>query len=121
VNTEALHAFASRPLAWVFALVAVGGVAVTVRGLAKDQELAPFVGSALFLGGTLLAGGVALSPMLLRSTVDPIYSLDAAHAASGRHGLSIALYWFAPALGLAVAYLVMIAKATRGKTNADAH
>jgi cytochrome d ubiquinol oxidase subunit II len=121
VRPEALSAFESRPLAWVFALVAAGGAVVAMRGLSRDEELSPFLGSCLFLAGTLLAGGVALFPMLLRSTVDPTYSLDAAHAASGTHGLSLGLYWFTPALVLACAYVVMVVRATRGKADASSH
>ncbi|MEO8876222.1 MAG: cytochrome d ubiquinol oxidase subunit II, partial [Polyangiaceae bacterium] len=104
-----------------FALVALGGAVVTVRALRKNEELQPFVGSALFLAGTLLAGAAALFPMLLRSSVDPLYSLDAAHAASGSHGLRVALVWFTPAITLAVVYLVMVLRATRGKADGGAH
>jgi cytochrome d ubiquinol oxidase subunit II len=121
VRPDALHAFVSRPLAWLFALVAMGGAVIAMRGLSRDEELSPFVGSCLFLAGTLLAGAVALAPMLLRSTIDPAYSLDAEHAASGPHGLAVGLYWFAPALSLAIAYVVMVLRATRGKADASSH
>lgn len=121
VRPDALHAFESRPLAWVFAVVAMSGAVVAMRGLARDQELTPFIGSCLFLAGTLLAGAVALAPTILRSTIDPSYSLDAARAASGAHGLAIGLYWFTPAITLAVVYVVMVLRATRGKADASLH
>ncbi|MEO7112187.1 MAG: cytochrome d ubiquinol oxidase subunit II [Polyangiaceae bacterium] len=121
VRPDAMHAFASRPLAWLFAVVAMSGAVIALRGLSSDDDFTPFAGSCLFLAGTLLAGAVALSPVILRSTIDPSYSLDAAHAASGAHGLSIGLYWFTPAITLAVIYVVMVFRATRGKTDAASH
>lgn len=121
VRPDALGTFESRPLAWVFGIIAMVGGIVALRGLSRDEELTPFLGSCLFLAGTLLAGAVALSPMLLRSTIDPSYSLDAAHAASGAHGLSVGLYWFTPALVLACAYVVMVVRATSGKVSHSSH
>jgi cytochrome bd-type quinol oxidase subunit 2 len=99
----------------------MGGAFVALRGISRDEELSSFVGSSLFLAGTLLAGGVALAPMLLRSTLDPAYSLDAARAASATHGLSLGLYWFTPAIVLAAIYVVMIVRATRGKADPSMH
>ena len=122
VNPDAAKAFALRPLAWVFALVALGGAALVVQSVrAKTSELRGFVGSITFLAGTLLAAGVALSPTLLRSTIDPARSLDVFHAASGAHGLAVAMTWFLPAIALSVAYVVLAFRTSRGKASASDH
>lgn len=124
VNGDAAHAFSGRPLAWLFAVAGLAGAALTTRALlrggAKDERVA-FLGSCLFLAGTLLAGAGALAPVLLRSTIDPAFSIDTQRAASGDHGLTVGLFWLSPALALAVFYVVYVYRAASGKASPDAH
>ncbi len=122
VNPEAAHAFVTRPAAWVFALGAVLGAALVVQSLhGRASELRGFLGSSCFLAGTLLAAAAALSPTLLRSTIAPEHSLDAAQTASGAHGLAVAMTWFLPAIALSASYVVMIFRTSRGKATPTEH
>ena len=124
VNTSATHAFLERPLAWLFAAVALGGAGLlgkSLRGDSARDELMAFVGSCIFLAATLIAGACALFPTLLRSTLSDAYSLDAIRSSSGAHGLAFGLVWFLPAIALAIAYLIYVLRETRGKARPESH
>jgi cytochrome d ubiquinol oxidase subunit II len=60
-------------------------------------------------------------PTLLRSTLDPAFSLDARGAAAGAHGLSTGLAWAFVGLPLAVAYAVTLFRSFAGKAKAEPH
>jgi cytochrome d ubiquinol oxidase subunit II len=63
----------------------------------------------------LLATAASLYPVLLPSTLDPAFDLDARSAASGAHGLAVGLAWWIPAMALAVLYFVNLFRSMRGK------
>ncbi|MGH7284537.1 MAG: cytochrome d ubiquinol oxidase subunit II, partial [Polyangiaceae bacterium] len=124
MSPSAMHAFLERPLAWVFAAIALGGAGLlgkSLRGNSERDELLGFVGSCVFLAATLIAGACALFPVLLRSTLSDSYSLDAIRNSSGAHGLALGLVWYVPAITLAAAYLVYVLRETRGKARPDSH
>jgi hypothetical protein len=59
--------------------------------------------------------------VLLRSTLDPAFTLDAAGSAAGSASLRLGLAWWIPALILAVAYFALLFRSMRGKVEPNAH
>ncbi len=111
----------SRPWIWPLPFAALAAVVIAVRDLAKGRELRAFLASCAFLVAMLLATAGTLYPVILRSTVDPAYSLDAYNAASSRDGLTIGLFVWTPAIALAIGYFVYVFRAFRGKADAEDH
>jgi cytochrome d ubiquinol oxidase subunit II len=120
VATHVVHpafftGFASRPVAWFAAALALGGIGVASVGIRGARPLAPFLGSCAFLGGLLAATAAGLFPVLLRSASDPAASITAYAAANDAAGLRTALSWLALGLPLAIAYLAVVFRMHRGK------
>jgi cytochrome bd-type quinol oxidase subunit 2 len=65
VHPEFFSGFASRPLAWIAAAVAVAGLAVACTSILRGRELPSFLGSSAFLAGLLGATAAGLFPVLL--------------------------------------------------------
>jgi cytochrome d ubiquinol oxidase subunit II len=110
----------ARPVAWIAALVAAGGLVLLNVHLRTGRDGLAFLGSALFLGGLLAATAAAMYPVMLRSRLDPSLSLTAPGCASATSSLRIALAWWSIAFPLAIAYLVIVARLHRGKVQAAA-
>jgi cytochrome d ubiquinol oxidase subunit II len=115
VRPELFAALASRPLAWVFALVAVAGAVLGDRAHRREQDGLVFVGGAVLVGGLLAATATALFPTLLRSTLAPEASISAESALTARYGLTLALTWWPVALLLAVGYFTFMFRKQGGK------
>jgi cytochrome d ubiquinol oxidase subunit II len=115
VHPEFFSGFASRPLAWLAALVAVAGLATAIVAIRRGRELASFLGSCAFLAGMLGATAAGLFPVLLRSAEDPSRSLTAFAASNDALGLRVALGWLAIGLPLALGYFTIVFRMHRGK------
>jgi cytochrome d ubiquinol oxidase subunit II len=119
-----LHlALPERPWAWPLLAVALGGFIALCSALLRTGALLAtpelqrraFLGSAAFLSGTLGATAAGAFPVLLRSSLGAAFDLTASGAASSAHGLRLGFYWWAAAFPLAVAWVVVVYRATRGK------
>ncbi len=110
-----------RVWAWPFTLGLIAGLGLLFHSLISRRDGRAFAGSALTLAGLLASTAAALFPTLLRSTVDPAYSLDAHNAAAGARGLSIGLAWICVGLPLAVVYGLFLLRSFAGKAGADPH
>lgn len=109
---------AARPWSWAFVALAAGGFLGMGHALFhKWDPLLPFLGSAGFLAGTLGASAAGAFPVILRSTIDPAFSVTAGSAATATHGLRLGLAWWLAALPVAIAYAVVVYRATRGKVS----
>ncbi|MGC4091165.1 MAG: cytochrome d ubiquinol oxidase subunit II [Polyangiaceae bacterium] len=93
-----------RPFAWLGVVLALAGVFFARRGPLAFRR---FLGSCALLAGLLVALAAAVFPVLLRSTLAPEHSLLLNQATSGEYGRTVALYWWPPALILAISYLVL--------------
>jgi cytochrome d ubiquinol oxidase subunit II len=120
VRPEIFSGLLTRPWAFLFVAVAIAGAWGTFRFPERGQELAAFLSSSAFLLGMLAATLAGQYPFWLRSTVDPSYSLTALNAASDRHGLEVALTWWAIGIALAVGYFALLFRWMRGKIAVDA-
>jgi cytochrome d ubiquinol oxidase subunit II len=119
VRPELFAALAARPLAWLFALIAVAGALLGDRAHRRERDELVFVGGAALVGGLLAATASALYPTLLRSTLTPEASISAASALTARYGLTFALAWWPVALVLAVSYFIFMFRKQGGKVRSD--
>jgi cytochrome d ubiquinol oxidase subunit II len=111
----------ARPWLWPLPIAACAAVVLARVDLSHGRELRAFLASCAFLAAILVATAGALYPVLLRSTVDDAFTLDADNAASPRAGLAIGLAIWAPAIALAIGYFVYIFRAFRGKAAGTGH
>jgi len=113
IRPELLQAVATRPLAWPFVALAVGGAVMSARAYRREADHLVFVGGAALLAGLLGATAVGLYPTLLRSTLAQEASITAPAALSAPYGLTVALVWWPLAAALAIGYVVFTFRANR--------
>jgi cytochrome d ubiquinol oxidase subunit II len=106
----------TRPLAWPLVCGVFVSVAICGYGNWKRRPAAAFAGSALTLVLVLAASAAAEFPMLLRSTLDPRFSIEAAGAAAGPHSLFAASVWWPIGVVLAAAYTTTLFRVFRRTT-----
>ena len=120
VNPSLISASWHRPLGILAFVLALGGVASIGIGLKREKHLLAFLGSGAFLLGLLAATAACLFPVMLKSTVDPAFSLTALNASSAPHALVTALKWWFVGFPLALGYLALLLHLHRGKAKAAA-
>jgi cytochrome d ubiquinol oxidase subunit II len=116
VNTTMLAALPHRPLALLFLLLAVGGLATVGAGLRGHRDLQAFLGSCAFLTGMLTATAACVFPAMLRSITNDGWSLTAYNSSVPIASLRIALRWWAIGLPLVLLYFYVLFRLHRGKT-----
>jgi cytochrome d ubiquinol oxidase subunit II len=110
-----------RPWLWPLPLAAIGAAIMAVRDLATGKELRAFLASCGFLVAMLVATAASLYPVILRSSLDPAFTLDIDNAASGAAGLAAGLLFWTPAVVLAIGYFVYLFRSFRGKAEASSY
>ena len=115
VNPAMYARLPRAPLAWAGLALFLGGLALVAAGLARGRALLAFLGSGAFIAGLLGATAGCLWPVMLRSSLDPAYSLDAFNASAGGHGLRAGLAWWLAGLPLVLAYFAMLFRLHRGR------
>jgi cytochrome d ubiquinol oxidase subunit II len=111
--------FVHRPWLWPLPALAIACAIMCPRAIAAGREGRAFLLSAGFVGGLLAATTGTLYPVLLRSTIDPRFTLDATNASSPRATLVIGLIIWVPAMLLAVGYFAYLYRSFRGKVEAE--
>jgi len=111
-----LPSLASRPLAWLLAGMALGGVAAVFAGQRRGRDLAAFLGSCAFLAGLSTATAACVFPTMLRAIGADAPSLTIYSAGGDPRGLRTALGWFMVGFPLVVAYFFIVFRLHRGKT-----
>jgi cytochrome d ubiquinol oxidase subunit II len=111
--------FAARPWLWPLPLAALFAAFTARRSLGAAQELRAFLASSTFIAAMLLASAGTLYPVILRSTLDDAYTLDAGRTAAGPHALAAGVAILASALLLAAGYFAYLFRTFRGKRSAD--
>ena len=117
VNSGLLAALPHRLPGLIALVLAIGGITTVFVGLSRDRHLLAFLGSGAFLLGLLAATAACLFPIMLRSTVDPAYSLTAFKASADAHGLASGLKWWLIGFPLALGYLALVFHLHRGKAH----
>jgi cytochrome d ubiquinol oxidase subunit II len=120
VAPEVLRGVAARPLAALLTLLSVAGLVTSGVARRAGRELLAFLGSGAFVLGLLAATAAAIYPTMIKSSLDPAFSLTAAGAAAGAGSLVAGLYWWPLGLLLALAYGVLLFRMHRGKAQAPA-
>jgi cytochrome d ubiquinol oxidase subunit II len=115
VNTDLFPSLRSRPLAWLSALVALGGLVTVGLALRRRRDLEAFLGSCGFLGGMLAATAASIFPVMLRSVGGAGESLTAYNASVQTTSLRIAFSWWIVGFPLAILYFVTLFRIHRGK------
>lgn len=108
-----------QPLGYVFPVLALAGLIISLLMRRKGRELPSFLGSVLFLVGMLLSVSFGLYPMVLPATNDPTASLTVMNAMGPEHGMKAALWWWVPGMILVTGYTVFIYRSMRGKVAED--
>jgi len=118
VNPEMFARLPHAPLAWL-GLTLVGlGLGAVFWGQLRGRYLLALLGSGGFMVGLLVASAACLFPVMLRSTLDPAFSLTAHNAATGAHGLRAGLVWWLLGFPLAIGYFLLLFRLHRGKVQA---
>jgi cytochrome d ubiquinol oxidase subunit II len=108
-----------RPWLWPLPVLSIAAAIMCPRAIAKGQEGRAFLLSCGFIAGLLLGTVGTLYPLLLRSSVDPRFSLDAHGAASPHASLVNGLLVLLPATALAIGYFTYLYRSFRGKVGAS--
>jgi len=119
VNPALLSNLAARPALWIVPFVLLAAWVGVFVALARGKELAGFLASSVVIAGLLGMTAGALYPMLLRSTIDPAFSLNVAGSANSPRGLATGLVWWIPAVVLAFAYFGYLFYSFRAKVVLD--
>jgi cytochrome d ubiquinol oxidase subunit II len=106
-----------RAWAWPLLVVLLGSVLAVGDSVRRGANLRAFLASCAFLASLLGLAAAGLYPTLLRSTLDPTWSLTVDNAASGRQSLVSGLFWWIPAVALAIGYFVVVFRMFRGKVS----
>jgi len=106
------------PLAWVGLLVFLLGLVAVFWGQLRGRHLLAFIGSGAFILGLLAATAACVFPVMLRSTLDPAWSLTALNAKASDQGLRAGLAWWLLGFPIAVAYFFVLFRLHRGKVKA---
>jgi cytochrome d ubiquinol oxidase subunit II len=120
VNPDIYANLARAPLAWIGLLVFMAGLVAVFLGQARGRFLLAFVGSSAFILGLLAATAASVFPVMLKSTLDPAFSLTAYNAAAGPHSLASGTKWWFIGFPIAIAYFVILFRLHRGKVKATA-
>ena len=76
---------------------------------------APFLLSCVFIAMMLASTALGVYPVLLRSTINPAYTLDMTNASSGALSLQVGLVWWIIAIVIAIGYFVYLFRTFKGK------
>ena len=118
IRPEVFQGWRASPLAWLATLVYALGLAAAFLGLRTGRHLLAFLGSAAFILGILAATAASLWPIMLRSTLNPAWSLTANNAAVASAGLKKGLAWWLLGFPIALGYFAMLFRLFRGKAQA---
>jgi cytochrome d ubiquinol oxidase subunit II len=103
------------PLAWLGTALYLAGLAAVFLGLRAGRHLAAFLGSCAFILGILAASAASVWPVMLRSTLNPDWSLTAHNASVAASGLQKGLVWWTIGFLIALGYFAMLFRLFRGK------
>jgi cytochrome d ubiquinol oxidase subunit II len=108
-----------RPWLWPLPALSITSAILCPRAISRGDEGRAFLFSCAFVAGLLAATVGTLYPVLLRSTVDPRYTIDAFNGASPRATLVLGLIVWLPAMALACGYFTYLYRSFRGKVQSE--
>jgi cytochrome bd ubiquinol oxidase subunit II len=114
--TDDLHENAALFIVPTLAFLSIANIP---RLVTKAKYVQAFLFSSLSMSFLLILVAVELYPVLVRSTVDPLYSITVYNAASSQKSLGIMLLMTAIGAPLVIAYTVFVYKTFWGKVKMD--
>lgn len=120
VRPEVFQGWAASPAAWAATALFLAGLASVFLGLRSKRYLLAFLGSSAFILGMLAVTAASVWPVMLRSTLNPEWSLTALNSATAASGLKKGLVWWLIGFPLALGYLALLFRLFRGKAQAPA-
>lgn len=118
VNPGLFLGWLHAPLAWVATLLYLAGLFLVFLGLRSQRHLMAFLGSSAFILGILAASAASVFPVMLRSTLNPDWSLTAYNASVAASGLRKGFAWWILAFPIALGYFAMLFRLFKGKAQA---
>jgi cytochrome d ubiquinol oxidase subunit II len=119
VQPSLFSTLGSRPLIWPLVVLFVGSFFAIPVLAKKPGQGAPFIASCLFIALMLASTAGAVFPTMLRSTIDPAYTLTATNAASGALSQQVGLYWWILAMIITIGYFIFLYRSFSGKVNLE--
>jgi cytochrome d ubiquinol oxidase subunit II len=119
IQPELFQNLLGRPWSLILVGIMLAGGAGSYVFMRRQQDLAAFISSSLFIIGILAATMAGNYPYFLRSTIDPYLGLTAHAAASGEHGLRVALAWWIVGMTLVLGYFFYLFRTFRGKARVE--
>lgn len=104
VRHRMVTVFGDHPWALIFPLLVLAALCVVVVSQARGQWGRAFAANSVGIAGVLATMAAGLYPWILPSHQGRPYGLSVHNAATGHHGLVVALVWFSVAIVLALGY-----------------
>jgi cytochrome d ubiquinol oxidase subunit II len=121
VQPMLFKSLSSRPILWPIAGIFLACFLAIPYFVKKQNEQTPFLLSCLYIALMLAATAGAVFPIMLRSTIDASYTLDAMNASSGVLSQNIGIYWWALAMVITVGYFVFLYRSFKGRVILDSY
>jgi cytochrome d ubiquinol oxidase subunit II len=118
VNPDIYANLPHAPLAWVGLAVFLLGLVTIFWGQIARRTGVAFAGSLAFIVGILAATAGCVFPVMLKSSLNPAWSLTAYNSATSSHGLWTGLKWWLFGFPIAVGYAIFLFRLHRGKVKA---
>lgn len=116
VNPDLYANLPRAPLAWLASVIFLGGLVLVFTAQLRKRYGLAFIGSMAFILGLLAATAACVFPFMLKSTLDPAWSLTAHNASSSLDSLGKGLGWWFLGFPIAVGYFIFLFRLHRGKT-----
>jgi cytochrome bd ubiquinol oxidase subunit II len=120
VNPDVYANLPESSLAWLGLAIFLAGLVTIFVGQLRGRPGLAFLGSAAFILGLLAATAACVFPVMLKSSLDPAWSLTAHNSAVSQHGLRAGLKWWFVGFPIAVGYAIFLFRLHRGKVKAAA-
>ena len=118
VSPAVFVGFGTSPLAWLAACLYLGAFVAVLWFHRTARWLSALIASGAFILGLLVVVAASVFPVMLRSTIDPAFSLTAYNASVSAVGLRAGAYWWFLGFPLAIGYVVFLQYLHRGKATA---
>jgi cytochrome bd ubiquinol oxidase subunit II len=99
---------------WIFPILAMLALMQFWRSSRNRRNFQAFLYSASYIAIILAGAAYASYPIVLRSTIDPAYSLTIRNAAADAYGLRLGVWWLPFGVAIAVASFIYVFRTFRG-------
>jgi cytochrome d ubiquinol oxidase subunit II len=115
IRPEIWDNYQLHPWGWSFPLLGLAGALGMIIFNRRRDDLKAFLSSSAFVIGMLAATAFSAYPVLLKSSINPAFSLTVENAKAQEYGLSVGLVWWILGFVLTVGYFTFVYRSFRGK------